>query len=89
MQRPFTILCALAIAAFVASTGCERHTWDETQKLHQPHGGHGDHGDHGDKHEGEKAGHHDSGEAKKEAAAPHETAKPAPEKGEARDTGVK
>ena len=86
MQRPFIILCALATAALIASTGCEKHTWDETQKLHQPHGGHGDHGD---KHEDDKADHHDAGEAKKEAAASHEGTTTAPDKGEARETGVK
>lgn len=63
------LVFALATAAFVS---CERHDWEETKKLSEPHHGHGahasheeGHGEHAEKHaEGGAAGH----EEKKEAA---------------------
>lgn len=41
---------------FLAMVSCERHEWEETKALHEPHGGH-DHGHHGDTHHGEEKAH--------------------------------
>jgi len=49
---------SLAAAAFLLGVSCERHDWDDTKVLHQPHGGHAEHG--------EEAGHGDAGGHKAE-----------------------
>ncbi len=41
-------LCTAGL--FLAMVSCERHEWEETKALHEPHGSHG----HGDDHHGEK-----------------------------------
>ena len=53
---------SLTAAAFLGGVSCERHDWEDTKKLHQPHGGHDEHGEesgHGDAegHKEEGAGH--------------------------------
>ena len=45
-----TVLFAAAAAGlFLSSVSCERHSWEETKKLHETHGGHG-HAEHGEEH---------------------------------------
>lgn len=40
-----TSLFAAAVAAlFLCSVSCERHEWEETKALHEPHGVHASHG---------------------------------------------
>jgi hypothetical protein len=48
-----TTLFAAAAGLFLSSVSCERHEWEETKALHEPHGAHagGKHGD--DKHAGD------------------------------------
>ena len=68
--RSILLLSAAAVFS-IFSIGCERHNFDETQKLHKEHhGAHGEHAGHGaeakDSHAhdaGEKEGAH-SGEKK-------------------------
>lgn len=95
-----SICCAVAALLFGGVAGCERHDWEETRGLHQPHhgGGHGeagghheDHGDHSKDGASEKAGEAPGGAAEKAdgPAAPEAPAKPVGSpKGEARDLGV-
>lgn len=61
----------LATALIVVSTSCDKHSWSQTQTLHE--GMHKDH--HGDGHhdDAHKDEHH--GEAKKDAHAPAAEAK--------------
>jgi hypothetical protein len=96
-----SLLCVAATALFVGFSGCEKHSWEETQKLHQPHHG-GEHHDGDSHHEGdaglheEKAADHGKAEthgeakaAQPDAAHPAEPkAAPAEAKGEARNLGV-
>lgn len=35
----------LVLAAVLAGVSCERQSFDETRKLHEPHGHHGAHGE--------------------------------------------
>ncbi len=44
-------LCTAGL--FLAMVSCERHEWEDTKALHEPHG---DHGSHGGDHHGEKEG---------------------------------
>lgn len=58
-MKAFHLFMVLAAATFVS---CERHDFEETKKLSEPHGGHGahaegDHADHGSHAEGAKAEH--------------------------------
>ncbi len=79
-------LCQLVVSVGflgLASTGCERHEFAETQKLHMEHGkGHGAHGG-GDHETTSSAGSHgkdphaaEADHAKKEAEAKPAEAKP-------------
>ncbi len=75
------LLSGIVLTFFVGFSACERHDWEETKKLHQPHGGHGH-----DEHHDDADHHHDNGE-KADAAHPekdaahHDTAtEPAPAK---------
>lgn len=57
-MKVIPMLLVLATAAFVS---CERHDFEETKKLSEPHGGahgaaHGEHG-HGEAAHGTEAGH--------------------------------
>lgn len=78
------LLSGIALTFFVGFSACERHDWEETKKLHQPHGGHG-HDEHHDDaehhHDGGKTDDHGHGSEKKtdashpeKDAAHHETA---------------
>ena len=53
----------IAMGFALAIGACEKHDWEKTQTLHQPHHGHGDHGahgdGHGDHHHGDEEDHHD------------------------------
>lgn len=52
-----------ALALILGISACEKHEWESTKKLHQPHGGHG-HGhdeashDRGDGHDKKDKDHH-------------------------------
>lgn len=94
-----SIFCAAGAVLLLGAAGCERHSWESTQKLHQGHGAdhHGDdHGHHGDEkaaddhhHEDKpKADAHAPAEAKPAAPAPAAEATPKVES-ETREVGVK
>jgi hypothetical protein len=63
-QRLFLVLGAVvaSLSLLMFGAACDRHSWEDTRKLHQPHGGHGEHGDHGDHDKAE--GDHGAGEKK-------------------------
>jgi hypothetical protein len=69
-QRLFLVLSATvaSLSLLMMGAACERHSWEDTKKHHQPHGGHGDAADHDADHaDHDKAeGDHGSGEAKAE-----------------------
>ena len=53
-----SLFAAAAAGLFLCSVSCERHEWEETKALHEPHGSHAAHGSsHGEKKHGEEAGH--------------------------------
>lgn len=52
------LVAACMVLAGIFGVSCERHSWEETKPLHQPHGGHGSgHGGEGS-HEQVPAGGH-------------------------------
>lgn len=55
------LFTGIALTFFVGFPACERHDWEETKKLHQPHGGHGH--DHDDHHGEAETDHAESGKA--------------------------
>lgn len=54
-----TTLFAAAAGLFLCSVSCERHEWEETKALHEPHGSHAAHGAHGGEKHAEGADHGD------------------------------
>ena len=98
MDRKSILLSMAAVAALVGFgvSGCEKHSWEETQKLHQGHHGGEEHADgahheagakEGESHDGAGAKHEESGANKGHEGTKAEEAH-AP-KGEPRDLGVK
>ena len=58
------LLAWMAAGMMLAGVSCERHSWDETRKLHEKHGGHSDHADkagHGQGNDTKAAGHEEGG----------------------------
>lgn len=47
-----SLFAAAAAGLFLSSVSCERHEWEETKALHEPHGSHGA-GPHGEQKHGE------------------------------------
>ncbi len=45
-MKTTTLFAAAAAGLFLSSVSCERHEWEETKALHEPHGAHasGKHG---------------------------------------------
>jgi hypothetical protein len=58
-MKTTTLFAAAAAGLFLCSVSCERHEWEETKALHEPHGTHAAHGAHGDEKHGEGADHGD------------------------------
>lgn len=48
-----SLFAAAAAGLLLCSVSCERHEWEETKTLHEPHGSHAAHGS---SHGGEKHG---------------------------------
>lgn len=84
----------ISIAFVIGFSACERHDWEQTQKLHQPHGDHG-HGEGEAPHDDDHAkgdAHHEAdhhGDEKKDAETHEgaEAAQPAVEKPAPRELG--
>jgi hypothetical protein len=54
-MKSTTLFAAAAAGLFLSSVSCERHDWEETKALHEPHGSHAAHGAHGDEKHAEGA----------------------------------
>ena len=61
-MKSTTLFAAAAAGLFLCSVSCERHKWEDVQKLHESHGSHG----HGGGHAEHKDDHHGAGEKKGE-----------------------
>ncbi|NNE90792.1 MAG: hypothetical protein HKN23_04025 [Verrucomicrobiales bacterium] len=77
--RFFFALFAVAALGF---SSCEQHSFEETQKLHLPHGAHADHADHGDEKDDHKDHKNDADHDGKKSD------QKVPAKGEAKDVGI-